>query len=208
MKLYIARHGETDWNREPARCQGWADIPVNKKGEQQAARIAFEAGTKNISKIFSSHLQRAAQTAAIIASELGVPYETDKGLAEARKGSWEGMPFSQIEAEYSEIWAQWLETPFTAPIPGGETISEVAARACRSIKNFLEQDAGNILLISHGGPVSALRCISEKLSFGRFHSMHPGNGQLFKLAIEPFIMLNEDTILGFEKLTQLNQVME
>lgn len=194
MKLYIARHGETDWNIEPARCQGWTDVPLNKKGLKQAEDIAQIAKSKNIQKIFSSHLKRARETAQIIAAHLDIDYETDKRFAEAKKGLWEGMTFLDIAAEYSAIWKHWLEAPYTAPVPEGETLCEVIVRAGPAISEIAVRSNVDTLIISHGGPISGLRCISEGLQFDRIHEMHPDNGQLFNLAIEPFIMLNENVV--------------
>ena len=37
--LYLARHGQTDWNVKPARCQGWAEVPLNKTGRRQAHEL-------------------------------------------------------------------------------------------------------------------------------------------------------------------------
>lgn len=194
MNLYIARHGETDWNKEPARCQGWTDVPLNKKGLEQAEEIARAAKKKQIKKIYSSHLKRARETAQVVAALLDIDVQVDKRFAEARKGLWEGIPFLKIEQEYPEIWKQWLESPYLAPIPDGETLCDVVLRAGPAISEIAARNTEDTLIISHGGPISALRCINEGVEFDRIHEMHPGNGQLFNLAIEPFIILNDKVV--------------
>lgn len=192
MKLYIARHGETDWNVDPARCQGWTDVTLNEKGLSQARKIAKNARTKKIDVIYSSHLQRAYQTAQIIADQLNVNVIIDQRLAEAKKGLWEGKPFSEIEDMYPKIWGKWQSDALNTPIPEGETISEVLERASTAINEIIHENIGeiNVLIISHGGPISGIRCISSGIDFSNFHSMHPSNGEIFTLAIEPFIMQN------------------
>lgn len=189
MKIFIARHGETDWNIEPARCQGWSDVPLNDCGVVQARELANNAKSKNIDLIVCSHLSRARQTASIIAKILNVEFIIDEGLAEAKKGLWEETTFESIAEQYPEIWDHWQNSPATAPIPGGETINEVFERVtgsiCRLVQNENEK---NLLLISHGGPISALRSFMDRGDLSAFHEMHPNNGHIFDVDISQFII--------------------
>src|SRR5512146_906329 len=85
--LLIARHGETDWNRE-GRWQGWADPPLNDTGRAQARKLAEELSTTAFDAVYSSDLRRAFQTAEILAAPHGIPVVTDAGLREIDVGSW------------------------------------------------------------------------------------------------------------------------
>ena len=69
--LYFVRHGETDWNREPVRCQGWADVALNEAGRRQAREQGLRLRGAGIQAIVSSHLRRARETAELIHHLLG-----------------------------------------------------------------------------------------------------------------------------------------
>lgn len=67
MKLYLVRHGQTDWNLQD-KIQGWADVPLNDAGIKQAERLRDQLHKKNIipDKVYASPLQRVRSTAKII----------------------------------------------------------------------------------------------------------------------------------------------
>ena len=95
MKLFLLRHGETDWNKE-WRLQGFSDIPLNEKGIEQAKEAAL--GVKNIKfdAVYASPLDRAVTTASIIGN---VPRESiicDERILEADFGPFEGKPYHTL----------------------------------------------------------------------------------------------------------------
>ena len=73
MSIYLLRHGQTDWNVEPARCQGWADVPLNETGRAQARDRGRALRGRGLELIVTSHLRRARETAAIVREELRLP---------------------------------------------------------------------------------------------------------------------------------------
>lgn len=181
MRLLIARHGQTDWNIEPMRCQGWIDTDLNDTGKIQAEAIARQLRAEKISRIFTSHLKRALQTAEIISSRLDIPYTVDPRLAEAKKGDWQGKTFNEIEKEYPDLWPKWLQSPFSAPIPGGESVQEAVQRLAMTIKEIFDSEDDDVLVITHGNLISAMRCMNSGESFDCFHEFHPQNGQIFEV---------------------------
>src|SRR5437868_4346988 len=89
--VYLARHGETDWNRA-GRWQGWTDVPLNPTGEAQALALAEKLRDRTIARIVSSHLARARRTAEIVAGALSVTdIATDADLKERGFGLFEGL---------------------------------------------------------------------------------------------------------------------
>ena len=85
--LLLARHGETDWNRE-RRWQGHADQPLNEAGRTQARELAETLADRSIDAIYASDLIRAHETARIIAERLGLPVATNELLREVDVGDW------------------------------------------------------------------------------------------------------------------------
>src|SRR6516165_6393394 len=97
--LFVARHGQTDWNREH-RWQGWADPPLNAAGREQAADLGESLAGLGIEAVVSSDLRRAAETAEIAGARLGLPVEVDARLREVDVGEWSGLTTSEVEARF------------------------------------------------------------------------------------------------------------
>lgn len=75
LTVHLVRHGETEWNRD-GRCQGASDIPLTEKGMQQAEALGQVFASKRLSRILSSPLRRAQETASRIATPHGLTFET------------------------------------------------------------------------------------------------------------------------------------
>lgn len=146
--LYIARHGETDWNRD-RRIQGQTDIPLNDTGRRQAEEL--RAGLEHVvlHAVYSSDLERAWDTATVVAEPRGLVVRRRPALREKHFGTWEGL----TDAEVSER--------FPDAVPGswgdGETGEELASRVVRAIDEIVEaHDGESVLVVSHGGAIRAL----------------------------------------------------
>ena len=96
MKLYLIRHGQTDWN-VAGKIQGSTDIPLNDMGKRQAACLAEGMAGRPVTKVFSSCLSRAYETARAIGSSQHVEVIKVHGLEEVGYGVWEGMTMEEIE---------------------------------------------------------------------------------------------------------------
>ena len=97
--LLLARHGETEWNRE-GRWQGWADPPLNETGREQARALREQLRETPFDAVYSSDLRRAHETAEIVAAPHGVPVIADEGLREIDVGSWSGLTRAEQEARF------------------------------------------------------------------------------------------------------------
>src|SRR5919112_3187296 len=95
--LLLARHGETDWNRE-LRIQGSSDIELNELGRRQAQGLAQELTDVDLDAIYASDLARARQTAEAVAATHGLEVKLDSRLRERSFGSWEGLTRDDLDA--------------------------------------------------------------------------------------------------------------
>jgi len=130
----LARHGETEWNREE-RYQGHADPPLNEIGRGQAEELANDFGGP-VDAIFSSDLRRASETAQIVGARLGLPVQQEPGLREIDVGSWQGLTKAQIDGR------PW----------DGETYEHHADRVTRALREIAARyPEGRVLVVSHGG---------------------------------------------------------
>jgi probable phosphoglycerate mutase len=142
--LLLARHGETDWNRE-LRIQGSSDIALNELGHEQARRLAAELEDVELDAIYSSDLARARETAAAVASTHGLEVRLDARLRERSFGSWEGLTREDI-AEFPE-----------GSRHDGESDDEVRARVLAAIEEIARSHPGQqVLVVSHGGALNTL----------------------------------------------------
>jgi probable phosphoglycerate mutase len=176
VKLLLVRHGETDWNREPARCQGWAQVDVNEAGRAQVRAQGRALRGRGLELIVSSHLLRARQTAELIAADLDgdVRLISDPRLAETHRGDWEARTFREIMIEDPEGWRQYREQPESFRFPGGESLAEQQRRVLAALRD-IAQGGRPALLVTHGGSIRLVRCFLEGRGIGAFHDMTPDN---------------------------------
>jgi broad specificity phosphatase PhoE len=150
--ILLARHGETDWNRE-GRFQGWADPPLNEAGRAQAQALSHRLRETPFDAVYSSDLRRAHETASIVAAPHGVPVVTDPALREIDVGSWSGLTRMQIEERFPG-----------AEHHDGETREHHLARVLEAVERIARgHRGGRILVVSHGGSLRALRrhCVGD-----------------------------------------------
>ena len=119
-RVLLIRHGQSEWNAD-GRWQGQADPALTDLGRHQALHATRALGV--VDAIVSSDLQRAAETAAIIAGELGVgPVVLDPDLRERHAGEWQGLTRAEIDRD----WPGYLDSP--PPIEGTQGARGPAAR--------------------------------------------------------------------------------
>lgn len=156
MKLYLFRHGETDWNTE-RRIQGQTDIPLNREGRELAVRVSEVLRAEGIvfDRAFCSPLGRAKETAEILLGGLEVPLTIDPQLKEMFFGEQEGCFFDEAKQENSlhPLHNFFCRPECYVPQAGAESFQEAAARG----KAFLQQQiiplegkCENVLAVAHG----------------------------------------------------------
>jgi broad specificity phosphatase PhoE len=145
--LLLARHGETDWNREQ-RWQGQSDTPLNDTGRAQARALAEALASERIDAVYSSDLMRAHETARLIAEQRGLDVTAIPDLRERSFGSVEGMTTDEIQARYPGIELPWSD---------GETREAMAGRVLATLERIADTHPdAYVLVVSHGGPLRAV----------------------------------------------------
>ena len=177
-KLYLVRHGETDYNNT-MRFQGQTDIPLNQTGVEQAEKLAAFFKDIPLDAVYSSSLQRAGKTAEIIAEEKGLEPVSLDALKEMSFGIWENMNSSDIQKKYPREWKDFFANPANTKIPQGESMNDVQKRAYPEIKRILDQyPEGNIAFVAHGGVIRVLICTMLGLDLNRAWRIHVGNASV------------------------------
>jgi broad specificity phosphatase PhoE len=141
LRLYIARHGETDWN-VLHRLQGWTDRPLDETGRRQAVELAETLKVIHLDAIYSSTLSRSRDTATTVAAKTMAVKSLD-GLRERNYGHYQGG--SDTDPEYlrrSNDWADRLDD--------GESLNQLLARSRESLAQIRrEHPSGNVLIVAH-----------------------------------------------------------
>jgi broad specificity phosphatase PhoE len=161
--IFLARHGETDWNNQ-RRWQGHADRPLNDVGREQARELAETLAGRTIDVVYSSDLIRAYETARIVADRLGLPVEVDVGLREVDVGDWSGRAHDEVENTDPEGFRRWQGGG--KGWSGGESYEEMGSRVVGTVLRLAESHPGQtILIVSHGGSIRACRAAAAGLTY-------------------------------------------
>jgi probable phosphoglycerate mutase len=129
-RLYVARHGETDWNRD-GRYQGRRESSLTERGALQAGALAEALAGSGASRVVSSPLRRCIETAAPLARRLDFPVAPNALLVEIAHGTWEGRLRDEIALNDPHTYDAWRRAPETVTFEGGESLADAAARWAR-----------------------------------------------------------------------------
>jgi broad specificity phosphatase PhoE len=147
FRAYVARHGETNWNRA-GRYQGRMDTSrLTELGVTQAEALAQALAGRHITRIISSPLQRCVETAAPLAQRLRCTIEIDDRLMEIGHGTWEGRLRSEIERDEAELFQLWQSHPERVEFEGGESLERVRERWRRFVHSLDEKH--EVIVITH-----------------------------------------------------------
>ena len=159
MKLYLVRHGETEWNHL-RKMQGQMDIPLNEYGIELAKKTAEGMKDIKFDRIFASPLVRAKKTAEYIAENSGVIVETDDRLKEINFGEGEGSDINEVKADTSHPLHNFFMHPEQfEPMNGGESFYEVQARGLEFLKDVvipLEGEADHVAVVAHAAIIRSI----------------------------------------------------
>ncbi len=157
-RLILLRHGQTEYNAT-RRMQGQLDTELSLVGLEQARTAAAQLRGEGVTRIVSSDLSRALRTAEIVADVLGLDVTLDERLRETHLGDWQGLTHAEVDTWRDGIRAHWRNNAGWAP-PEGESRLDVARRARpvvdELIAGYPDWEGGTVLLVAHGGTISAL----------------------------------------------------
>jgi broad specificity phosphatase PhoE len=152
MRAVLVRHGETEQNAKGI-FQGYSPVPLSARGRQQAALVAERLVSIRPQRLYSSDLQRAMETAAMISQRLALPILPCEGLREWNIGTWIG----KSTAAYLEHLQVLGAHPVTHVPTGGESQLQTQARMVAQMQALAGQHAGEtIVCVSHGTAIDLL----------------------------------------------------
>jgi broad specificity phosphatase PhoE len=179
--ILLARHGETDDNREPIRIQGRLDTPLNDTGRAQAAELAERVAGEGIKAIFCSDLQRARETAQIVGRRLGLEPLVDPRFAEGDRGELEGRYWRDVAREDPDLYAAWRRAGEGFRFPGGESLREQLDRTLAGLDDVRAAARLPALVVCHGGSIRTVLCDRDRRGLDAFHEWEVPNVALVAL---------------------------
>ena len=171
MRLFAARHGQTQWNVDNKIC-GVTDVPLTEEGWAQARALAEKTVDLELDLVICSTMLRAKQTASAVAEKLNIPVIEDPRLVEQNYGIYEGM---------DRKTPGFLENKrhFAVRYPGGESMMDVAHRIYGLLEDIKRDYAGrNVLLVCHGGVLRLVRSYFEPMTNEEYFHYSPGNADI------------------------------
>lgn len=179
--ILLARHGETDDNREPIRVQGFHDTPLNEVGRRQAAELAERLADEGIVSLWSSDLVRATETAEIVGRSIGLDPRLDQRLREGNRGELEGRLWIDIEREDPQLYAAWRRAGEEFRFPGGESLREQSDRVSAALEDVRRSGELPALVVTHGGSIRTMLCRTDPRGLAAFHEFTVPNVALVRL---------------------------
>ena len=146
--VFLARHGETEWNRQRRR-QGQLDSPLTSGGLAQARRLGIVVADLPVDGVFSSPLGRAATTAGLVATELGIAVTIVEDLAEIHHGEMAGLTTSEIDRRFPGEMRRRAYSKYEWRFPDGESYADADLRARAALSHIASHGARRPLVVSH-----------------------------------------------------------
>jgi broad specificity phosphatase PhoE len=146
LRIYLARHGQTDWNAAH-RLQGRTDTHLNAEGRAQAQKLATRLAGVPLDAVYCSMLSRTRETAEIVHGT--VPIDSLADLNERDVGTFQGFVIGSDSVKTAE-WNRRSSAPGDS-LDGGETLEHHLARVGRAVDRIRkEHPTGTVLIVAHG----------------------------------------------------------
>lgn len=191
-RLFVLRHGAVDpaWN---GRIYGALDVPLSPLGEGEARRAARRLGHVPLDAVISSHLSRARFGAECLRAEClrmgrALQASVDPELRELERGEWAGLAIEALQATSPGAWEAWRAAPDRLRPPGGESLSDLAARVLPRFAHWAAAHPGGaIALVVHGWVLRVLTCHALGLDVSRapFLDVRTGDVMAFDWPASP-----------------------
>jgi broad specificity phosphatase PhoE len=182
--VYLARHGESDWN-VARRWQGHADRPLTERGREQARDLAARLADVELDAVYASDLRRAWETAEEVASSQRLDVVRLPELREVDVGSWSGCTRDECAERFPEAFARWQAGG--SGWDDGESYEAMGERVIAAIGRIADEHPnGAVLVVSHGGPIRAVHAHALGVDIATHRRTGPvePNARLSAVAVE------------------------
>ena len=155
--IIFLRHGQAVNNTQRLLAGRTPGIPLTENGVKQAEKIARFLEPFNLSTIYSSPIERAKNTAEIVANHNSIEYKLDERLIELDMGKFTGMPYNEIFEKHGNVFLKFYQGELEIAHNGVETFVEVKKRVMDMVDHVIQKhNEQNVLLVTHMDPIKAM----------------------------------------------------
>ena len=199
-RLYLIRHGETDWNVE-GRYQGQIDSTLSARGRAQTERLAEALAAVPFRAVYSSPLSRSRETAQVVAAAHGLAVVPVDGLREVGMGEWEGLTEQEISERFGPVLTARRQDPERVTPGGGESLVALQARGLETVREIVARHPGEtVAVVAHGGVNKTILLALLGAPLNRYWAIRQDNGAINVLEFDArgarIQLLNETAHLG------------
>lgn len=184
--VYLVRHCQSVANQQRLySSKEEEDAGLSPEGLAQAEQVADFFVSRHLRALFASPFKRTIQTADAISKVTKVKVQKNKHFRELDCGVWHGKTELEIQKKFPDEWKGWHYDPQNNPIPKGEALSDVQARAFGEFNRLARtyHDKGDIAIVTHYCVFNVLLC-SLVSSLANFRSFDTGNGTIAEIKME------------------------
>ena len=181
-KIFLIRHGQTEYNKNGMVQGSGIDAPLNAKGRWQAEQFWEHYKDYPFEKVYTSALIRTHQTVARFI-EKGIPHVEFEGLNEINWGTKEGKKTTtEDHDDYMRVTKAWQNGELHIKIEGGESPLDLKKKQ-EVVLDFLknEEEAEHILICMHGRAMRILLCLMTECSISEMDKFEHNNTSLYLL---------------------------
>ena len=178
--ILLARHGETEWNKD-RRFQGQLDVPLSDRGREQARELAALVAGEAVAVVYSSPLIRARETADIVAEQIEREVRVDDRLKEIDVGDWERRLKDDVAEQDPDLWAAFRQAGDDFRFPGGESFAEQQRRVLAALDDITERGELPALVVCHRGVIRCALAHAHGRGLDTYHEWRVPNAELLRL---------------------------
>ena len=193
--VILVRHASHD-RVGSVLCGRMPGVTLGEEGRREAKVLADRFRNEAIAAVITSPLERARETAEVIADRIGVPVEIDEALTEIDFGEWTGQSFDALDPD--PHWRLWNSSRSTTRPPGGEPMSAAQARIVHRIERLREEHPeAQVILVGHCDVIKSALAHHLGLSLDRYDRFEISPASVSVLALWP----------GGSRVMSLNEVL-
>lgn len=196
MRIFLVRHGESEGNKEQRFIGANGKYPLTDMGKVQAenaARVLKNYDLVQTTRLFTSPVTRALETAGTISNKLVIDYVEDVRLRELELGELEDLEKTEVRSKYASVIQNFSEKPSVCEIPGGESIPEVQQRILSFVYDRLDEGT-DVIIVAHDMVIRSFLVHAMNMTIDFLWSLSPS--ELASGVQSPFEYEDQDIPFG------------